>query len=416
MNKFVSFITILFFLTSCASVQDMEKSVGRVLCFAGGKFVSSGSGFVINNQGGLITNNHVTAPCQTIKVAFSEHEKIDAQVKWSSEQLDLSIVQLSDHNYPALPLVPLELVEKGQEAIAIGYPGAADVLGSTRNLYEPKITAGKVSNITRDELRRDVIQTDAAVNPGNSGGPLLNVCGSVIGVNTFKPDFTRQFMGELINALTKGETPTIQPPEGINWAVQSSLLIKQLEAQNIPYTQTSLSCTGLKRQLYTEPLSFFTFGISFLFAMIALYISVNQSRRQAFKQRVTHMGRTMMGEYRSSKTQRYQQDSPSRGYLKGLSGAFVGTEIPLEENDIVLGRDPKLAGIVFDANYKKISRRHARLAYRSRTHDFILEDLYSGHGTFVKGRKLSGGEEVTLKSGETFYLVSPTHTFRVEEK
>jgi hypothetical protein len=418
MNKFVSFITILFFLTSCASVQDMEKSVGRVLCFAGGKFVSSGSGFVINNQGGLITNNHVTAPCQTIKVAFSEHEKIDAQVKWSSEQLDLSIVQLSDHNYPALPLVPLDQVEKGQEAIAIGYPGAADVLGSTRNLYEPKITAGKVSNITRDELRRDVIQTDAAVNPGNSGGPLLNVCGSVIGVNTFKPDFTQQFMGELINALTRGETPTIQPPEGINWAVQSSLVIKQLEAQNIPYTQTRFSCTGLKRQVYTEPLSLFTFGISLLFAMIALYISVNQSRRQTFKQRVTHMGRTIMGGYRhpSSKEQRHQPDSPSRGYLKGLSGAFVGTEIPLEENDIVLGRDPKLAGIVFDAKYKKISRRHARLAYRSRTHDFILEDLYSGHGTFVKGRKLSGGEEVTLKSGDTFYLVSPTHTFRVEEK
>jgi len=400
--------------------------VGRVLCFAGGKAISSGSGFVINNRGGFITNNHVTAPCQTIKVAFSTHEQIQAQVKWSSKQLDLSIVQLSDHNYPALPLVPLDQVEKGQEAIAIGYPVAADVLGSMTNFFDPKITAGKVSNITRDELRRDIIQTDAAVNPGNSGGPLLNVCGGVIGVNTFKPDFTRRFMEELINALTKGETPTIQLPEGINWAVQSSLLIKQLQEQNIPYTQTSFSCTGLKLQIYTEPLSLFTFGISFLFAMIALYISINQSRRQTFKQRVTQMvGRTMIvGKYKShsSKEQRHQPDSICqppyrvRGYLKGLSGAFVGAEIPLEENDIVLGRDPKLAGIVFDGKYKKISRRHARLTYRSQTHEFILEDLYSGHGTFVKGRKLSGGKEVTLKSGDTFYLVSPTHTFRVEEK
>jgi len=419
MSQFIFFLTILFFLTSCASVQDMEKSVGRVLCFSGGKPVSSGSGFVINNRGGFITNNHVTAPCQTIKVAFSEHEQIEAQVKWSSEQLDLSIVQLSDHNYPALPLVPLELVEKGQDAIAIGYPGAADVLGSRRNFYDPKMTAGKVSNITRDELERDVIQTDAAVNTGNSGGPLLNVCGNVIGINTFKPSFTPQFINA-ISAIARGEVPTIQPSEGVNWAVQSSLVIKQLEAQNIPYTQTRFSCTGLKRQVYTEPLSLFTFAISLLFAMIALYISMNQSRRHAFNQRVTHLGRTMMGEYRPSKEQRHQPDSfsPSRvrGYLKGLSGAFVGVEIPLEENDIVLGRDPKLAGIVFDGKYKKISRRHARLAYRSQTHDFILKDLYSGHGTFVKGQKLSGGEEVTLKSGDTFYLASPTHTFRVEEK
>jgi hypothetical protein len=423
MSKFVFFITINFFLASCASVQDMEKSVGRVLCFAGGKPIGSGSGFVINNRGGFITNHHVTASCQTIKVAFSEHEQIEAQVKWSSEQLDLSIVQLSDHGYPALSLVPLEQIEKGQDAIAIGYPGAADALGSRINFFDPKITAGKVSNITRDELERDIIQTDAAVNPGNSGGPLLDACGSVIGINTFKPSFTPQFINAL-SALARGEVPTIQPSEGVNWAVQSSVLIKQLEAKNISYTKTSFSCTGVKRQVYTEPLSIFTFGISFLFALIALYISISQSRRQAFNQSLTKMGRTIMGEYKSHSynEQRHKHESfypppyRVRGYLKGLSGAFVGTEIPLEENDIVLGRDPKLASIVFDAKYKKIGRRHARLAYRSRTHEFILEDLYSGNGTFLKGRKLSGGKEEILKSGDTFYLASPTHTFRVEEK
>ena len=414
-NKLVIFLTILFFLTSCTSVQDMEKSVGRVLCFSGGKHIGSGSGFVINNRGRFITNNHVTASCETIQVTFSEHEKMAAEVKWSSEKLDLSIIQLNQHNYPALPLVPLELVEKGQEAIAIGYPGAADILGSTRNLYEAKITAGKVSNITRDDLERDVVQTDAAVNPGNSGGPLLNVCGGVIGVNTFKPNFSQQFL----TAIRRGETPPI-PSEGINWAVQSSLLIKQLEAQNIPYTQTFFSCTGLKRQLYTDPLSIFILSISLLMIIISLYISINQSRRQTFKQRVTQMGQTIMGGHPSTKKQQYQPEyfspPPVRcGYLKGLSGAFMGAELPLE-NDIVLGRDPKLANIVFNGKYKKISRRHASLSYCSQTHDFILEDLYSGHGSFVKGKKLTGGKKVRLRSGDTFYLVSSEHTFKVEEK
>ncbi len=382
----------------------MEKSVGRVLCFSGEQVISSGSGFVINNQGVFVTNNHVIASCQTVQVAFSEHEKIEAEIKWSSEALDLSIIQLSDHNYPALPLVPLELVEKGQEAIAIGYPGAADALGGTTNFYDPKMTAGKVSNITRDEQGINVLQTDAAVNLGNSGGPLLNVCGSVIGINTFKPDFTRQFTEQLINALTRGDTPTIQPTEGINWAVQSSLLIKQLEDQNIPYTQTRLSCTGLKRQLYTDPWSVLTFALSFLFAVIALYISMSQSRRQIVKQGVTQMGRTLLG------------DSHVKGYLKGLNGTFADAEIPLEESDVILGRDPKLANIVFDAQDKKIGRRHARLGYRSKTHEFILEDLYSGHGTFFKDKKLPGGKEVRLKSGDTFYLASLAQTFRVEEK
>lgn len=398
----------------------MEKSVGRVLCFSQGQPISSGSGFVINNQGIFITNNHVTAACQTIQVAFSEHEQIGAAVKWSSEELDLSIIQLSKHDYPALPLVPLELVAKGQEVIAIGYPGAADILGSRRNFFDAKITAGKVSNITRDDLARDVIQTDAAVNPGNSGGPLLNACGSVIGVNTFKPDFTQRFMKELMDAITSGEAPTIQPPEGINWAVQSSVLMTQLENQKIPYSKTTFSCTGLKQQIYTNPMGVFIFAISFLFAIIALYLSVNRSRRQVFNQVLNQVGQTVMGKSRYQPAQKpktaYCPPSQVRGYLKGISGAFTSAEIPLEENGIVLGRDPKLASIVFEAQYQEIGRRHAHLAYDSQTHDFVLEDLYSRHGTFVKGRKLYGGEKARLKSGDIFYLASPTHTFQVEEK
>jgi hypothetical protein len=399
----------------------MEKSVGRVLCFSQDQFISSGSGFMINNQGIFITNNHVTAACQAIRVAFSENEKIEAVVKWSSEELDLSIIQLTDHDYPALSLVPLELVAKGQEVIAIGYPGAADILGSLRNFFDAKITAGKVSNITRDDLERDVIQTDAAVNPGNSGGPLLNVCGSVIGVNTFKPDFTQRFMKELMDAITSGEAPTIQPPEGINWAVQSSVLMTQLENQNIPYSKTTFSCTGLKQQIYTNPMGVFIFTVSFLFAIIALYLSVNRSRRQVFNQVLNQVGQTVMGKSRYLPAQKqpkadYRPFSKVRGYLKGISGAFTGAEIPLEENGIVLGRDPKLASIVFEAQYKEIGRRHAHLAYDSQTHDFVLEDLYSRHGTFIKNRKLSVGEKVKLKSGDIFYLASPTHTFQVEER
>jgi S1-C subfamily serine protease len=142
----------------------------------------SGSGFVLDKEGHIITNYHVVAKSQRIIVTFSNHSKVEAQVVGSDSHSDLAVVKV---NVPQALLAPVELgdsdrLEIGQRAIAIGNPFG----------FEQTVTIGIISSLGR-VIRQEtgyslakLIQTDAAINPGNSGGPLLDSTGRVIGVNT----------------------------------------------------------------------------------------------------------------------------------------------------------------------------------------------------------------------------------------
>jgi len=142
----------------------------------------SGSGFVYDYKGHIITNSHVVEGAREINVTFADGTTVPAQVVGQDTFVDLAVVEVT---YEDSKLKPLELgdssqLQVGQTAIAIGNPFG----------LEGTITTGVVSALDRilqTEAGRpifEVIQTDAAINPGNSGGPLLNLDGKVIGVNT----------------------------------------------------------------------------------------------------------------------------------------------------------------------------------------------------------------------------------------
>jgi S1-C subfamily serine protease len=142
----------------------------------------TGSGFVLDGEGHIITNHHVVADSQRIVVTFSNHTKVEAQVVGSDIHSDLAVIKV---NVPQALLFPVEMgdsdgLEIGQRAIAIGNPFG----------FEQTVTIGIISSLGRVIPQRTgfslakLIQTDAAINPGNSGGPLLDSTGRVIGVNT----------------------------------------------------------------------------------------------------------------------------------------------------------------------------------------------------------------------------------------
>jgi S1-C subfamily serine protease len=142
----------------------------------------TGSGFMVDDRGYILTNNHVVENADSLEVTLADKSTVPAKLIGRDPNNDLAVIRI---NVPKEKLAPIRLgdssqLQVGQMAIAIGNPFGLD----------RTVTRGVVSAVGRslkaDTGRqiRNVIQTDAAINPGNSGGPLLNSRGEVIGVNT----------------------------------------------------------------------------------------------------------------------------------------------------------------------------------------------------------------------------------------
>lgn len=137
-----------------------------------------GSGFIISSDGLIVTNNHVVDGAQTVKVKLNDQTEYDAEIIGADPLTDIALIKITaDVDLPTVSWGDSETVRAGDEAVAIGNPFG---LGGT-------VTSGIVSAVSRDIQSGpydDYIQTDAAINRGNSGGPLFNADGEVIGVNT----------------------------------------------------------------------------------------------------------------------------------------------------------------------------------------------------------------------------------------
>lgn len=139
---------------------------------------SLGSGFVLDKDGYIVTNNHVIEDADEIKVILNDGQEFDAKIIGTDVTTDLALIKIkSDKNLPVLELGDSDKLDIGQWVIAIGNPFGLD----------HTVTAGIVSakgRVIGAGPYDDFIQTDASINPGNSGGPLINMSGRVVGINT----------------------------------------------------------------------------------------------------------------------------------------------------------------------------------------------------------------------------------------
>jgi S1-C subfamily serine protease len=138
-----------------------------------------GSGFIIDGEGHILTNNHVIAGARQVEVTLWNKKKYPAQVIGADRQKDLAIIQIAAKNLSPAVLGDSKTLEVGQKVYAIGNPFGLSgtmtrgIISSIRSIRGPE--GGAIDQ---------AIQTDAAINPGNSGGPLLNSRGEVIGINS----------------------------------------------------------------------------------------------------------------------------------------------------------------------------------------------------------------------------------------
>jgi len=141
----------------------------------------TGSGFIINQEGYVLTNEHVVRKADKIKVTLSDGREFDGEVIGSDVTSDMAIVKIKADHLPTVTLGNSDELRVGEIVIAIGNPYG----------LQQTVTMGVVSAKGRSiptgiegQIYRNFIQTDTAINPGNSGGPLLNIKGEVVGINT----------------------------------------------------------------------------------------------------------------------------------------------------------------------------------------------------------------------------------------
>jgi len=139
----------------------------------------TGSGFIISQEGYILTNEHVVHKAEKIKVTLSDGREFDGKVIGSDLDSDIAIVKIDSDDLPIVTLGDSDKLRVGEIVVAIGNP-----YGLQQTVTMGVVSAEGRSIPVEEHTYRNFIQTDAAINPGNSGGPLLNTKGEVVGINT----------------------------------------------------------------------------------------------------------------------------------------------------------------------------------------------------------------------------------------
>jgi serine protease Do len=150
------------------------------------KRVGLGSGFIMDPEGYILTNQHVVDQADKITVTLPDGREFKAELKGQDARSDLAVIKINAKDLPVLKMGDSDSLRIGQWVVAIGNP-----FGFALQNPEPTVTSGVISalhrglgrTMGREKNYNDLIQTDAAINPGNSGGPLVNLRGEVVGIN-----------------------------------------------------------------------------------------------------------------------------------------------------------------------------------------------------------------------------------------
>ena len=222
--------SVCFINTSQLSQNYWNRSISE-------KPTGSGSGFVWNKDGNIVTNYHVIKGASKIKVTLSDMTSWDAEVVGTEPNKDLAVLRIAA---PAKTLSPIKIgtsndLKVGQSVFAIGNPFGLDYTLTTGII---SAVGREIQSVTGRPIK-DVIQTDAAINPGNSGGPLLDASGRLIGVNTmiYSPSGASAGIGFSI------------PVDEVNWVVSD--LVKYGEIRR-PIMGISLVSSQYTRQAGIE--------------------------------------------------------------------------------------------------------------------------------------------------------------------
>lgn len=377
-----------------------------------------GTGWAVGKPGEpveyIVTNGHVVAdayeyPLQypneifgSVEVYYSaaENDFAQAEIVYYSPQTqkDIAILKLPSptEKRVALSLRESDSVEPGDTAYALGYPGNA-VANQPLPKYDANdvtMTKGIISNrTTLTGTTYEAFQMDVSIAGGNSGGPLVDDDGHVMG----------------INVATAYDQTTGQLSD-VHYAIIIDELTKILDSERIEYT---LAGGGLS---WTQPWFAYVFLPIGVLALAGGIILLVTSQKNGQGAPVAAGAAAGMG---SGKAPARGGRGPveKRAVLRGVTGKYSGQSFDLLKGKVVIGRDPATCNIVFDKNTPGISGRHCQVVYDPNEDCFIITDLGSSYGTFLgNGKKLTANVAEKLSTGDTFYLCDNANRFVVSKE
>ncbi len=380
-----------------------------------------GSGFFIGKKGEdpkyIVTNYHVIKAYveggsgdqlvgfgnsyrTQIRVYFDSNDFVEAYpVVWDTrDSYDIAILRIEKptNKRAALELKAPDMGMKGDRVRCVGFPDVADNAAISRleRFSEDAtiVTTGTISDVlTVGGAGVRCVQTDATISPGNSGGPMINDNGSVIGINTWN-----------VLAWTDAGIDISQ-----NYAISVSEVISMLDRNNLPYELEGGAFSSLIFWIIIGAVAL----VLIAGAVIVIVILTSRSRKDR--------GSSAAGA-NDNLIQRKDTERTETGdtglRIEGISGVLSGKRIMIKsKGSVIIGRDPRQSNVTVPETTPGISSKHCEVKLFKG--DLCITDLGSSHGTFVApGRRLSPNETVTLKEGSIFWLGSEDQKFIIVSK
>lgn len=375
-----------------------------------------GTGFFVGKPGEhpsyLVTNYHVVANYvdaglgaweeaeiegvvlrgrSKLKVYYDSGDYEEAYLEDYDENKDLALLRLGSATSKREPLSLCSPTDDmvGTEVYAIGYPGLAEAAfentSGSWGMSDATLTKGIISRLVTDgDQGRDIIQIDCDILRGNSGGPLVNENGDVLGVCTF-------FIADQSTL------------ESIHYAVSVDEVISLLKENGVEYQMSS----GRKGEEENREQKGFdgkmiiilgAFGVLLVFGVILLVY-------------VSRVGKNNKNNAGMSEGFDNLKEKP---YVRSIALQHGELWVPIEGR-IVIGRKRGECAIVYAENTSGVSKRHCAVSWDRDSGDFILSDLNSTYGTYLwNGEKLIPGVTYRLQAGDGFYAGDPQNVLTVE--
>lgn len=391
--------------------ESMRLSTVPVVCLLSPTNIGAGSGFIIAMGKHVVTNGHVVACADKggkVGVMSAAGELIQAIVEWKSQSKDLAIlsVESSLGGQPAT-FATRNAMNELDKVIVAGYPGAAH--RSVRDFGRVSFSEGIISKFTELDSPDGIIrhiQITAPVNPGNSGGPLFNESGEVVGINVQKA-LTAVLVADSSAPLGVRQE-RVPLGEGIAWAILSDELIVELERLHIPFKVSRAKPSAFASEFTKRPI-LFSFTVStLLLAVVAIGLLLTRRGRMAAKDAVTR-GRNLATKRISTPVK--PRTNP---VLRGISGPYANATMPMDHKPVAIGRDANICQLVMPPDAADIGRRHCTVRWESATQTFLLEDCWTINGTFLdNGEIVEPAKPRSIKPGDRFYMANRQYQFEV---
>ena len=355
-----------------------------------------GTGFFVGRQGEdpqyIVTNCHVVEEFilagkalggGELAVFFDEDTEEEAYLVDYDYEKDVALLKLAEPTDQRVALSMREAPESalGNEVYAVGYPLAADLtvqsVTSAASKSDATVTTGSISRfLTESGTGRKLIQTDAALSGGNSGGPLTDGDGAVIGINTAGSDLDQNLF----------------------YAVSVSEILPLLDRNNIPYT-TAESASGSDWMLYGA----IGGAVVVVLVVVILVASASKKRKKA------------AGQPAQPQTPEQPAQSGASPVIRSMSTQHGGMTVQLHHQPIQVGRDNATCRLVFRENTPGVSAHHCQIYFDEQAQVFVVTDLGSTYGTFLAGgQRIAPESPVKLPPKSSIYLGEPDNTLYLD--